>query len=216
MYNQSDKEAAIREIQRYLYTISQIEKTIPYLAIDGIFGDETKNAVREFQRLKRLPETGSVDNTTFDALYKDYVNILEARNQTNKIFNISLYPLNRGDSGSNVSIINSLISDLAKYYDIPNVPSGDFFNEDTENAIRSLERIFLFNESGSVSYPFEIRMKNELKFREKFFNFLHFIIFMPPLCIIRIKCIQAASLWHQNQRFLLFILLFEEKHDKGN
>lgn len=36
--------------------------------VDGAFGDETKNAVRAYQRVKKLPATGIVDPATWKAL----------------------------------------------------------------------------------------------------------------------------------------------------
>ena len=74
MYDTSDKAAAIRAVQRFLLELHYFDGTIPFITIDGIYGDDTRAAVRAYQRLRGLPETGEVDYGTFRPLYaeKDY------------------------------------------------------------------------------------------------------------------------------------------------
>ena len=43
-------------------------KDAELLPIDGIFGDVTEQAVRDFQRIQRLPEDGRVDRITWNRL----------------------------------------------------------------------------------------------------------------------------------------------------
>lgn len=66
-------EEAVAEIQRYLRAASYRHDTLPHVGIDGIYGKETEEAVRAFQRLFALQVTGEVDMTTFALLYGEYV-----------------------------------------------------------------------------------------------------------------------------------------------
>ncbi|MEM6800914.1 MAG: peptidoglycan-binding domain-containing protein [Bacteroidota bacterium] len=59
-----DKNAAVRAIQESLY------KKGHKIRIDGIFRQETRDAVLAFQNKKKLPETGIVDLETFQKLTK--------------------------------------------------------------------------------------------------------------------------------------------------
>lgn len=59
-----DNNATVREIQ-----LSLVDKKYS-LEIDGIFREETKQAVMAFQKKKKLPETGIVDIDTFLKLMK--------------------------------------------------------------------------------------------------------------------------------------------------
>ncbi|MEL6254245.1 MAG: peptidoglycan-binding domain-containing protein [Bacteroidota bacterium] len=59
-----DNSATVREIQDRLY------KKGSEIRIDGIFREETKQAVAAFQKKKKLPETGIVDIETFLKLMK--------------------------------------------------------------------------------------------------------------------------------------------------
>ena len=53
------------------------ELTLEYEGLEGvpqsgIYGPETAQAVKEFQRRNLLPETGEVDKKTWDALVRSY------------------------------------------------------------------------------------------------------------------------------------------------
>ena len=74
MYRLGDKRAAIREIQKYLHFISdRITNEVPRIAIDGIYGNESKEAVMAFQEYKGIAKTGEVDYETFNLLYSEYL-----------------------------------------------------------------------------------------------------------------------------------------------
>ena len=73
VYRIDRTEEAIAEIQRYLRAVSYRYKDIPHVGIDGIYGEETKAAVRAFQLLFSLAETGVVDPLTFEHLYRKFL-----------------------------------------------------------------------------------------------------------------------------------------------
>ena len=80
MYNMNNKKDAVREIQKYLLEISESDNSgISRISVDGVFGDETKKAVCEFQSEQGLPPTGIVDRLTYDALYAAYKEALMKR-----------------------------------------------------------------------------------------------------------------------------------------
>ena len=71
VYRIDREEEAIAEVQRYLRALSYRYKELPHVGIDGIYGKETKDAVRAFQLLFALRETGIVDHLTFTRLYNE-------------------------------------------------------------------------------------------------------------------------------------------------
>lgn len=73
VYRIDRTEEAIAEIQRYLRAVSYRYKDITHVGIDGIYGEETKDAVRAFQLLFSLAETGVVDSLTFEHLYRNFL-----------------------------------------------------------------------------------------------------------------------------------------------
>ncbi len=58
----------VRDLQRMLRLISSLDSNIPRLIPDGIFGEETLEAVMVFQRDYHLPVTGIVDQRSWDAI----------------------------------------------------------------------------------------------------------------------------------------------------
>ena len=51
----------VRQLQEELDIIAEVYSSIPRIAADGIFGNNTKAAVLAFQKIFGLPQTGSVD-----------------------------------------------------------------------------------------------------------------------------------------------------------
>ncbi|NLW73848.1 MAG: peptidoglycan-binding protein [Clostridiales bacterium] len=65
----------VRTIQTQLNTISNSYPMIPKLRVDGIYGPQTEQAVRIFQQIFRLPETGVVDFATWYEISKIFVSV---------------------------------------------------------------------------------------------------------------------------------------------
>ena len=55
MYDISDKSNAIRQVQLFLLELHYADEKYPHIAIDGIYGKETEDAVRMFQKSEGLP-----------------------------------------------------------------------------------------------------------------------------------------------------------------
>ena len=65
----------VRQLQEQLDAISGIYTAIPGVVPDGIYGNATAQAVREFQSIFGLPETGTVDFATWYKISHIYVAI---------------------------------------------------------------------------------------------------------------------------------------------
>ena len=70
--NTGDK---IRHLQYMLSVLSTYIPQIPRVTIDGIFGPRTREAVLAAQRWFGLPETGEVDDDTWDEIYDQFSGI---------------------------------------------------------------------------------------------------------------------------------------------
>ena len=57
---EGDRGESVRIIQRYLNVISQSDPSVPSVAVDGIFGPRTKNAVLALQKLLGFEQNGAV------------------------------------------------------------------------------------------------------------------------------------------------------------
>ncbi|MGN0439020.1 MAG: peptidoglycan-binding protein [Lachnospiraceae bacterium] len=65
----------VKMIQQQLNRISQNYPAIPRIAADGIYGENTQNAVSVFQRIFNLPATGIVDYPTWYKISQIYVGV---------------------------------------------------------------------------------------------------------------------------------------------
>jgi hypothetical protein len=63
----------VRTIQEQLNRIAQVYTAIPKLAVDGVYGPRTAEAVRAFQRIFDLPVTGVVNKATWYRISGIYV-----------------------------------------------------------------------------------------------------------------------------------------------
>ena len=65
----------VLQMQQQLNRISQNYPAIPRISADGIYGSETANAVRIFQGIFNLPQTGIVDYATWYKISEIYVGV---------------------------------------------------------------------------------------------------------------------------------------------
>ena len=65
----------IRSLQYMLNQLAIHNDVLTRLAVDGIFGERTLEAVMVFQRENNLPVTGVVDLTTWNAIRDAYVHV---------------------------------------------------------------------------------------------------------------------------------------------
>lgn len=72
--NGSSGEEVI-QIQEQLNRIAQVYSAIPTISVDGIYGPATANAVRAFQKVFNLPQSGIVDYATWYKISQIYVGV---------------------------------------------------------------------------------------------------------------------------------------------
>lgn len=65
----------VRMIQEQLNRIAQNYPSIPTIAVDGNFGEGTKAAVQQFQKIFNLPDTGIIDYPTWYKISQIYVGV---------------------------------------------------------------------------------------------------------------------------------------------
>ena len=67
-----NERQAIANLQRYLRQLSFDYDAIPSPPIDGIFESVTERALRAYQAMRGLPDTGRADLETWTLLFNDY------------------------------------------------------------------------------------------------------------------------------------------------
>ncbi len=146
-YRIDHKSEAVREVQTYLRTLATLYKELPVLSVDGIYGDETREAVRVFQRMTGLPQTGEADAETFALLYSMYLPVKEELDGESELLPAKAFPLRLGDSGSHIRILQSVLGEILDLH----IPTDGFFGRTTEEGVRRAEGRYLFPQTGYVS-----------------------------------------------------------------
>ena len=62
----------VSSLQYMLGELSYAHEQLPFVAVDGVFGEQTLEAVMTFQREFALPVTGRVDQRTWDEIVHHY------------------------------------------------------------------------------------------------------------------------------------------------
>ena len=152
MYRLNDESAAVREVQGYLYFLSNTSyPDIPRVAIDGIWGVETERAVIAFQQMYGFEESGKVDLETFEALYYEYSLALSDINAREYMITDQGFPLRRNMMNDDVLLLHLLISEIQNEYGyLTKVNKSRYYSGFTEIAVSELQKIFGLEESGKV------------------------------------------------------------------
>lgn len=165
MYEINDKEAAIRAVQRFLLELHYYTDEIPHIAIDGIFGDATASAVRAYQRLVGLPESGEVDLATWERLYRDYERAAQARRSEGRVPPDTALPIKIGASGDGVANLQRLLNALAERYGLAiRTDTEGIFSYATEAVANAIRRIYRLEEDGTVNGEFYEKMLRDYRY----------------------------------------------------
>ena len=83
---EGDRGDKVRHLQYMLSVLSAYIKNIPSVTVDGIFGPATREAVIAAQRWLGLPETGQVDDRTWDEIYDQFAGIENTSLRDGEVF----------------------------------------------------------------------------------------------------------------------------------
>ncbi len=140
--NENNK-TAIMNLQRYLRQISY-DKSITRPPVDGIFERDTAQSVKDFQRMYGLPETGIVDQPTWELIFAAYRASL-GRNAPNIPIYIfprvpDGYEIKKGDQSFVVAAVQYMLSELQfNYSDLGKIEITGIYDDNTENAVRAFQ-----------------------------------------------------------------------------
>ena len=140
------RSSGVFALQYYLAYISLFIQSVLAPDTDGDFGPSTKGAVISYQRTYGLPQTGIVDERTWNSIEATYYGILESIPYEYSEGLILPYPgrvLRVGVDGDDVRALQeylNLISDT--YPEIPRVRVDGSFGVSTAAAVRAFKKLF--------------------------------------------------------------------------
>jgi peptidoglycan hydrolase-like protein with peptidoglycan-binding domain len=133
----------VRQLQIRLNRISDNYPSIPKIRYpNGIFGFDTEEAVRAFQRTFNLTDDGIVGNATWYAIQRIYTAVKRLNSLNSEGLRFSevdrQFPstLSLGDQNTGVSLLQYYLDFLSAYYDtIPPLEIDGAYGESTRNAV---------------------------------------------------------------------------------
>ncbi len=144
--NVGDTGEEVAVLQYFLATVSLFNPEVPSVRYTGTFDEMTREAVIAFQRLQRLPETGIVNDATWNLLYDEYLGILRSLTPEQLQGGVVPFPgvfLTLGFEGDAVIQLQAFINLAHSIYPtIPEIPVTGIFDENTRDAVYAAESTF--------------------------------------------------------------------------
>ncbi|MBQ4137476.1 MAG: peptidoglycan-binding protein [Clostridia bacterium] len=129
---------SVTELQQWLRTLHFAGYGVDLIIPDGIYGEDTRRAVSQFQQIIGLPVTGIVDRATWDALYEaNLIARLEA-SRPNAIYPFPErggYVLSPGEVSDIVMIVQLMLDTLSAHYDKIDVEPTGTYDAATRRAV---------------------------------------------------------------------------------
>ena len=155
LLREGDTGNGVSNLQYFLDYLSAYYDTIPPLAIDGIFGPATRQAVEAAQRTFGLPVDGIVGEITWNSIVRAYLGIVSTipfRYTEGNVLPYPGYPLRRGSESDAVRVLQEYLNYISRSFsEIPQVNPTGYFGARTQEAVIAVQRLFGLPESGIVS-----------------------------------------------------------------
>ena len=149
-----DTGLAVRNVQYYLSYLSQFYSAIPPIAIDGIFGEQTADAIYAAQGVFGLPQNGRLDSDTFEAIYNAYLGIIDSLSfdfRPGELLPFAGVVLTVGVEAPEVSVLQEYLNFLSQTYpEIPRVSVTGYFGTQTRAAVIAFQELFGLPQNGVV------------------------------------------------------------------
>ena len=156
--SQGKQGSDVQLMQKYLNRIRQNYPLIPSITNpNGIYGTDTVSAVRTFQQIFSMPQTGIIDRDTWNRisyLYVAVTKLAELTSEGDRIVLDMIPPnsvISMGAKGGLVARLQFMLTYIAQFYsDIPEVPQDGAFGSSTRNAVIAFQTRFGLPADGVV------------------------------------------------------------------
>lgn len=148
----------VRDIQIRLNRISRNYPAIPKIPnTDGIFDAATESAVKEFQQIFNLPQTGEADKSTWYKIAYIYTSVKRLAELNSEGLNLEdvskqyQYELSIGMQSIEVRTLQYYLAVIGAYYAaVQPVDITGYFGEQTEQSVISFQQVYGLPQTGVV------------------------------------------------------------------
>lgn len=168
----------VRFMQTRLNRIRRNYPAIPEIIADGYFVDDTEQAVKKFQEIFSLPQTGEVDRSTWYSILRIYSAVKSLSDLNSEGVSLGeitgVFPevLSLGYSGIGVRDLQYFLRFIAEFDPAVSAPAIDgIFGPETENAVISYQKEYGLPVTGVV----DLETWNSI-----YNNYLSLLASLPP------------------------------------
>ncbi len=148
----------VKSLQIYLNRISGNYPAIPKIPeADSVYGAETENAMREFQRIFGLNAIGTVNEATWYKIIYIYTSVKRIAELDSEGVRLEEIPrqyseeLKIGMQSREISVLQYYLAVIGAYYEaIAPVEITGYFGEETEKSVKSFQCVFGLPQTGVV------------------------------------------------------------------
>lgn len=144
----------VKTVQYYLNILAYFNPNLLSVPLDSVFGPETAEGVRVFQRYYGLPVTAVVNTATWNVLNRIYSETVEFLPDGYSGDYAKLYPgyvLSEGMTGENVRDLQTYLAFISQNLEaIPSLSVTGYFGEQTRAAVIAFQNAFGINVTGAV------------------------------------------------------------------
>lgn len=156
MYRIYDRPEAIRSVQRYLRLAGNPDI---FVAPSGVFDENTRLSVIDFQSRNQLDPTGVVDYETFVILYEEYVFLNDKNTLNEKLDSFIDFPLLPGYIDDAMIHLNRSLRRILDHYGFTHrLRDSNFYSAETSRAVEILRSVYLLDPGDLIDEEFYIRM----------------------------------------------------------
>ena len=156
MYRINDRSSAIKRVQEYLRSVGN--KNI-FVAPTGIYDENTRLSVIDFQSQNNIKADGIVDIITFDMLFGAYSFAIKNKLTHEKVDSFINFPLLPGLFADELTHINRTLIKLLDFYGQPHsLNESNFYSDSTSNAVKLIRKIYFLDDKNFIDEELYRRM----------------------------------------------------------
>lgn len=152
-WQEGDSGIWVKLIQYYIHVLGCYYPEIPLIEITGYYGPETKEALMAIEKKFNIIVDGVMGIQSWSVLDREYKNIY-TKIPEGCLKNKTIYPgylLAKGMGDKNVKLMQTYLEKISKNYpSIPKVTVTGIFDEQTEAAVRAVQKEFLGENTGLI------------------------------------------------------------------
>ncbi len=143
----------VRNLQHFLRLISYYYNTVPAVIPDGIFSEQTREAVIGFQTTFSLQVTGTVNLETWNHIILVYNKLYEIEEEplATHIFPNKDFTINPNDSTIHLYAIQAMIYSISNIFqNIESLEITGTYDEKCVNVVKNMQKLFDLETHGII------------------------------------------------------------------